>query len=259
MNIQAVLFDLGDTLIDFEPMDSRAVFRIGAERTYAYLTQVGCKLPPFRKYCSSQLSAIRWSYLRAKLSGREFNSLHLLRKLAKKHHFQDNEHILTRLAWLWYEPVIEYTSVEPDMIPTLAWLKSRGLKMGIISNTFVPGEVLDEHLRKTGLFPFFPVRIYSSEVGYRKPDKRIFELALKELKADPATTLFIGDIVKTDIVGARRCGMKTVLKQPWANLTRHRLADHVIRKMADVVEILESQQIPEQPGISPSPSGRGAG
>jgi HAD superfamily hydrolase (TIGR01662 family) len=238
MSFHAVLFDLGDTLIDFEPMDSRAVFKIGAERTYSYLAQVGCKLPPFKKYCSSQLSAIRWSYLRAKITRQEFNSLHLLRKLAKKHHFQDNEQILTRLAWLWYEPVIEYTSVEPEMIDTLAWLKFRGIKMGIISNTFVPGEVLDEHLRKVGLFSYFPVRIYSSEVGYRKPDKRIFEMALKELKADAATTLFIGDIVKTDMVGARRCGMKTALKQPWANITQHRHADHVIRKVADVLEII---------------------
>lgn len=235
----AVLFDLGDTLLDFEPVDTRAVFRKGAQRTYQFLQSKGCKLPPFEKYCRSQLSAIRWAYFWAKLRRREFNSLTLLRNLARTLRVQDNEVVLTRLAWLWYAPLIEHTSIEPDLIPTLALLRAHGVKLGIVSNTFVPGEVLDRHLRLAGLLEFFPVRIYSSEVGFRKPDKRIFELAMRQMNVDAAGTLFVGDIVKTDIVGARRCGMTTILKQPWSNTTpRHRLAHHVIRRVSDILDLM---------------------
>src|SRR5688572_12621210 len=117
---RAVLFDLGDTLLDFEPMDSRALFRKGSLKTYEYLTRNGCMtLPPFEKYCAAQLRTIRWSYLWAKLTGREFSSLTLLRKLAKQIHVQDNEIVLNRLAWLWYAAVIEHTSIEPELVATL--------------------------------------------------------------------------------------------------------------------------------------------
>jgi HAD superfamily hydrolase (TIGR01549 family) len=237
--IRAVLFDLGDTLLDFEPVDSRALFRRGATKTYEYLQRKGCKLPPFENYCRRQLRAIRWAYFWAKLTRREFNSLTLLRRLAGDIHVQDNENILMRLAWLWYSPLIEHTSIEPELVSTLALLQARGIKLGIVSNTFVPGEVLDRHLRLTGLLEFFPTRIYSSEVGFRKPDRRIFELASKSLRVEPAQTLFVGDIVKTDILGARACGMRTAIKQPWCSPTaRHRIADHVVRRIADVLEIV---------------------
>ena len=95
-----------------------------------------------------------------------------------------------------------------------------------------------------GLLEFLPVRIYSSEVGYRKPDKRIFQAALAQLGVRPGEVLFVGDLVKTDIVGARRMGMTTALKQPFANLRRHRIADHVVRKIADLAQLLPAISTP---------------
>jgi len=242
--LRAVLFDLGDTLLDFEPMDTRAVFRRASQLTYDFLVARGVAMPEFDRYTRVYCRAVRWSYLWAKLRQREFNSLDLLRTFHRKMGLPVDEPLLRELAWLWYEPITERTRVEENLRATLAAIRSAGLRLGVISNTFVPGFVHDRHLEMEGLLEFLPVRIYSSEVGYRKPDKRIFQAALAQLGVRPGEVLFVGDLVKTDIVGARRMGMTTALKQPFANLRRHRIADHVVRKIADLAQLLPAISTP---------------
>jgi HAD superfamily hydrolase (TIGR01549 family) len=245
--LRAVLFDFGDTLIDFEPLDTRAVFRVSARNTYAYLCKQGHPLPPFEQYCRSQFRAVRWRYLWAKLRGRDFNTLDLLRGFLQKtphpagqpQHGPSEEAVVHELAWLWYMPLTEHSEPERGAAEALAELRRRGLKLGLISNTFVPGSVLDRHLAMHGLLEFFPVRVYSSEVGYRKPDRRIFEMALERMGAHASESAFVGDLVKTDIVGARRVGMRTVLKQPWSCAgAAHPVADVVIRRLAELPGVL---------------------
>ncbi len=108
----------------------------------------------------------------------------------------------------------------------------------MVSNTFVAGAIHDRHLDRHGLLELLPVRIYSSDVGYRKPDRRIFGFALDQLGVSPREAMFVGDLVKTDIVGARRLGMTTVLKQPWGTARSHRRADYVIRQMSELRDVV---------------------
>ena len=236
--LRAILFDLGDTLIDFEPMDTRAVVREAAAATYQYLRRRGHALPPFEQYCRRQFRSVRWSYFWAKLRRREFNSLHLLRSFCTRIGIHEDEQTLLELAWLWYAPLTEHSSSEDDLYATLAGLRRVGYRLGLVSNTFVAGAVHDRHLDLHGILEFFPVRVYSSDTGYRKPDRRIFQAALVRLGVRPREAMFVGDLVKTDIVGARRLGMTTVLKQPWGTARRHGIADHVIRQIADLPDVL---------------------
>jgi putative hydrolase of the HAD superfamily len=235
---RAVLFDLGDTLLDFEPMDTRAMFRDAARATYDVLARRGVAMPEFERYARVYFRGMRWAYFWAKVRGREFNSLELLAAFHRRMGLPVDEGLLRELSWLWYEPVTRHTHVEADLRPTLEAMRGAGLRLGVLSNTFVPGFVHDRQLAMEGLLEFFPVRVYSSEVGYRKPDRRIFEVALRRLGVAARETLFVGDLIKTDIVGARRMGMRTALKQPFANLRPHRIADHVIRRISDLGAVL---------------------
>jgi HAD superfamily hydrolase (TIGR01549 family) len=238
-HFRAVLFDLGDTLLDFQPMDTRALFREGARATYDFLEARGATpLPAFERYTNIYFRGMKWAYFWAKLRRREFNSLELLGRFHRRMGLPTDDGLLRELSWLWYEPVTRHTRVEADLRTTLAAMREAGLRLGVISNTFVPGFVHDRHLEMEGLLDFLPVRVYSSEVGYRKPDRRIFEAALSKLGATAREALFVGDLIKTDIVGARRAGMRTALKQPYANLRPHRIADHVIRRISDLAAIL---------------------
>lgn len=165
------MIDLGDTLFDFAPLDNRAVFRMGAQRTYQYLQRRGHRLPEFELYFKAQYSAVKWAYVFSWIRRREFSSVRLLAKLCKRLNVPSDPKMVLELAWECYCPLVDYTSVAQDVIPTLQSFRRRGLKLGLVSNTVVPAEVLDRHLEMTHLLEFFPVRIYSGEVGYRKPDR----------------------------------------------------------------------------------------
>jgi len=78
----------------------------------------------------------------------------------------------------------------------------------------VPGHVLDAHLEQLGLLRFFPHRIYSCDVRYRKPDRRIFQLALDAVGVAANEAVFIGDNLHADVYGARRAGLLSIWKRP---------------------------------------------
>lgn len=236
--LKAILFDLGDTLLDFVPVGTHTLFEQGARRTYEYLRAKGHKLPSYWWYWRGQLASLHLAFLWSRLRGREFNTYPLICKAASRMKLGLDEAALKDLAWEWYQPCVPCATMAEDVVPTLSKLRERGYKLGIVSNTFLAGFVLDKHLELHNLLEFFPVRIYSSEVTYSKPDRRIFELALSAINADPAETLFVGDKVRNDIHGARRLGMTTVLRCPSARSERHPVADHVIRKLSDLWRIL---------------------
>ena len=90
-------------------------------------------------------------------------------------------------------------------------LRSRGLKTGVVLNSWPdPGRVLRRDIERAGLAELFDVIVISSEVGLRKPDPGIFQLALTELGVDPADAMFVGDRLDTDVQGAANVGMTTV-------------------------------------------------
>jgi HAD superfamily hydrolase (TIGR01549 family) len=251
MHLKAILFDLGDTLLDFAPMDSRAVFEQAGRRTYQFLQARGHSLPPFQKYFRRQYSAVRWSYFWSKLRGREFNSFHLLGRMCHKMGLKLDDASLRQLAWEWYEPLTHYSSVHSEVIPTLRRFRDRGLKLGIVSNTFIPGFVLDRHMEMHGLLEFFPVRIYSSEIGYRKPHPRIFQAALDALGVDPKDAIFVGDMVRIDIVGAQRMGMVGILRKRDTETRTHAVADHAVREISEIYRLLPILGAP--PALRPVP------
>jgi HAD superfamily hydrolase (TIGR01509 family) len=91
-------------------------------------------------------------------------------------------------------------------------LRDRGLKVGLVSNAFDPPELLHRDLAQLGVAERLDAAVFSSEVGRRKPDPLIFEVALQRLGgAAPARSLFVGDTLATDIAGAAALGMHTCL------------------------------------------------
>ena len=90
-------------------------------------------------------------------------------------------------------------------------LRERGLKLGLVSNAFDPADLLHRDLAEMGVAERLDVAVFSSEVGRRKPDPLIFEQALERLGAAPERSLFVGDTLATDIAGASALGMQTCL------------------------------------------------
>ena len=69
-------------------------------------------------------------------------------------------------------------------------LKERGIKIAVLSNSIKPHYEVN---KRVGLYDHFPVQIFSYQVGLRKPDRRIYELALNSLQTFASSCLFIDD------------------------------------------------------------------
>jgi len=84
---------------------------------------------------------------------------------------------------------------------------SRRYRLGIVSNFYGNlAAVCDE----CGMRGFFSVIIDSAQVGCRKPDPRIFHMAVAALGVRPADAVFVGDSLSRDMAGARAVGMPHV-------------------------------------------------
>ena len=96
----------------------------------------------------------------------------------------------------------------PETLEVLATLKSRDLRLGVISNF---DSRLFGLLDGLGIAAFFDPVITSTHVGAAKPDAAIFNRALSHHRLRPDEALHVGDSYEADIMGARAAGLASVL------------------------------------------------
>ena len=80
--------------------------------------------------------------------------------------------------------------------------------IAVISNA--DGKI-DAVLRRCGILDCFQSITDSGNLGHEKPHPAIFEAALRQMKAEAAESLYVGDVYSVDYVGARQAGMQAVL------------------------------------------------
>ena len=215
--IKAVLFDLGETLLNFGKVNTGRLFLQGAKLSYDFLKSCDQPVGNFQYYCCRNLISMRIRYLLSNITKNDFNSLALLRGIGIKKGIRLDGQQWRHFAWLWYEPLSKVATTEPDIKETLTALKNSGLKLGIVSNTFVNGSSLDKHMEQVGILDFFTVRLYSYEFDFRKPDVRIFRVAAERISEIMENILFVGDRIDSDIRPAIRSGMQAALKTAYTN------------------------------------------
>ena len=99
----------------------------------------------------------------------------------------------------------------PAAVAALRQVKARGFRLGLISNTgMTPGVAFRRFMAQHGLLDYFDALTFSDEVKLAKPAPEIFLRTLRALDAVPRQAIHVGDHPITDVMGARRCGLKTV-------------------------------------------------
>lgn len=124
-----------------------------------------------------------------------------------------------------------------DTLPMLEELRGRGHRMGIVSNMpwGTPSEPWAEDLARRGLTQYMEHVVFCHDVGWRKPDRRIFEEALRRFDCGAEDALFVGDRPDWDIRGAEEAGLRAVL------LDRHDEYPGLprITELQDILPLLE--------------------
>jgi putative hydrolase of the HAD superfamily len=117
-------------------------------------------------------------------------------------------------------------------VSLLARLLTR-FRVGVVSNFF--GN-LTRVFEDAGLAGSVEVMIDSGCVGVAKPDPRIFQLALEQLRLPPGSAVFIGDSYERDMIPSAQLGLKTIwLKGPNPRLPEHAPpVDAVITRLSEL-------------------------
>jgi len=215
--IKAVLFDLGETLLNFGKINPARLFGQGARLSYDFLKNLGQPVGNFSYYYWRNRLHLHLRHWLSNIARRDFDTLALLKKVGTKKGIKLAPEQWRHLAWLWYEPLSKIGWAEPKTKETLTELKTSGLKLGIVSNTFVNGYSLEKHLQQLDLLDFFTVRVYSYEFNFRKPSTKIFKMAAERIGELAENILYVGDRIDKDIKPAVKTGMHAVLKAAYTN------------------------------------------
>lgn len=102
----------------------------------------------------------------------------------------------------------EAWTLYPDVLQTLSALQKRGLALDVISNF---DSRLIDILEGLGISGCFKEVFISSRVGHAKPERQIFETALRRHHLAPTEAMHVGDSEENDLYGAANAGLLGVL------------------------------------------------
>ena len=128
-----------------------------------------------------------------------------------------------------------------DAADVLSAVAATGVAVGIISDTnLAVGRHLRTYLDQHRILQHVTFAAFSDEVGVYKPDPAIFRAALDGFGIDdPTTVAHVGDLMRTDVAGARAMGMVTVRFRGVVDDPEDGAeADHVIDRLADLSVVL---------------------
>jgi putative hydrolase of the HAD superfamily len=142
------------------------------------------------------------------------------------------------LGTAFLKPIFAMARLDPQAVPLLEALRSRGIKTAIVSNTPWGSPAADwrAELTRHGLLDKVDATVFCMDVGWRKPHRAPFDRALSLLEVAPADALFVGDDHRWDIVGAQNAGLRPVLLESVVPKSRR---DHLtIPNLAGIIALL---------------------
>ena len=196
--IKAAIFDLDDTLYNYEAINKLAINN---------LCEYTCNI--------------------LKISNQEFNEAFEYGRKATKEELGDCAAQHNRM--LYCQKALEYLKVKPTLyalemyevywktvlenmflnegvIELFEFLKEKNIKIGICTDLTV--HIQHRKIRKLGIDKYIDCIVSSEEAGREKPDFKMFNLCLKKLNITPDKAIYIGDSFKKDIIGAQNAGIK---------------------------------------------------
>lgn len=207
IQLRAVFFDFVNTLARFHNLS----FKDTARNLHQLLVKAGFPVS-YAQFHQYYTEVIQGYITIRKQMYKEVSNLDFivgtLKRLGMEAERSDPK--LKSIVHAYFVPFRESLQILPKTYDTLTILKDEFcLKLGVVSN-FTNTMAIHEFLTHLDLKQFFDVIIVSSEVGVRKPHRRIFETALRKMGVGPAESIFVGDDLECDIAGANNVGMITI-------------------------------------------------
>ena len=129
----------------------------------------------------------------------------------------------------------------PDAIETVRWLRDSGFRLALLTNGAGPAQ--RRKIARFRLADLFDAILVEGEVGFGKPDERVYRLALDELGVRPADAWMVGDNLEWDVAAPQDLGISGV----WIDLRGNGLPEdarvrpeHIVRSLAELRSLIRT-------------------
>ena len=227
-DIKDIFFDLDHTLWDFDKNSDLTFFKILEKNNIKidvnkFLNEYH---PVNRKY---------WEMYRENKVSKADLRFYRLSDTFNKLNYKVDHNVINKLAVDYIEHLSDFNNLIPNTLMVLDSLKLK-YKMHIITNGFK--EVQKRKLAKSNLAHYFKTVTISEDIGVKKPNKLIFNHAVKSAKASIKNSIMIGDNYNADILGANKIGMKAIYFNFHKTSEENRENVIIIENLDEILKIL---------------------
>ena len=204
---QAVLFDFGDTLVDYPLRDKQGQI--------SYIASFIEEMAAFNLICLDRFNSSTEFAERLNTENSDNSTWPFIDRLRSDRFFGASlsVSVAAQIEQAICEGVFAQAQLLPDALPTLIELKQRGLKTGIVSNlpwgtsSLIWAKELSRHGFGADLID---VAVCCVDAGYRKPHPAAVLECLSRLKCCAELSIYVGDR-PSDIYAGKAAGCRTAL------------------------------------------------
>lgn len=210
-DIDTVIFDMGGTLLDYDPVPAGEMRVIRTNKITDFLNSKGYKFKPgdieqclIEPYYENNL-------IESEKTLREINLCECIKKGLERLRVAEDYSLW--IIHLIHRLLKENLIVYDGSMEALKMLAPH-YTLGLISNTTIPGIYFARDLEEIGMAKYFKHSIFTADWGFRKPHSSVFYRMLELLEKEAARSIYVGDSFKNDIYGPASIGMKTAWINP---------------------------------------------
>lgn len=228
--LRGVIFDFDYTLAELtRPLEE--LLETGAHAAADYMRSTGMELP--EDFWNNIIEARRFSEEKSAEEREEHTADDAMSFLLQFFGYpasQMDPQVLQRAVDIFYAPEMSAWKLRPGAKAMLKTLQAEGYKLAVMTN-FNADRVFQRIIDYVGIRPYLDICISSASVEYRKPDTKIFNIALERWDALAYEVVVVGDSLADDVAGGIELGALTVLidqpTTPQVTFSNEQLANQV--------------------------------
>lgn len=209
---EAVIFDLGGTLVHWPDWDEAAPVRWAEALDCVCRSSPGLLIVPKEEFVAAMRDAELAHWRRVENEHWSGPPSTLIQDGFHRLGTRASEEQLVAVLDGYANAVDGWAKVFPDSRETLNWLRENGFRTALLSNTWWAADWHNADLATHGLFPFLDEIVYTSDLPHSKPHPYVFEHVASLLETRPEACVMVGDRPVDDIGGALGVGMRAVWK-----------------------------------------------
>ena len=240
MTINGIFFDLYGTLLVYGNMDVAWSDWLNEFHRQLRLRGLTCSIESFAKTCDRFYSKGEPMPRQHNLTVFEQRIQNLCFDLQMHPRVEEIKEIATKVANTWQKHI----PLDSEALQVLHTLH-RSKKLALVSNFDHPPHVRSV-LSEFGLTHFFDSVVISGDVGVKKPDPRIFDLALDQTGLKPEEVIYVGD-TEDDVKAARAANIVPILiqRKNEGNAFDFRIDEHSLAEKELTVDVRRITKLSE--------------